>query len=94
MSEKVVKKYYYYLITCKNDFPILVNEFKISFYETYENMPKKYQGIILSDAYWNLNKFYKHGEELIYFCKEEDPVAAMINFWGAYMYSVPGEGKG
>lgn len=84
----------YYLIICKNDFPILVNEFKICFYETYKDIPHKYQGLIPSGAEWNLDNFYKKGEELIYFCKEEDPVAAMIKFWGAYMYSVPGEGKG
>lgn len=82
----------YYLIICKNDFPP-VNQYTILCYNNYDDIPYKYRKLWHNSLYCTLDKMYKKDEELIYFCHKKDPVEAMIDFWSAYMYNVPGERK-
>lgn len=81
----------FYLIICKNDFPP-VNEYTILCFDSRRDIPYKYSKL-WKDIFNDLDRIYKKDEELIYFCYKKDPAEAMIDFWSAYMYSIPGEGK-
>ena len=84
----------YYLITCKNDFPP-VDKYTINVYTDTDGMNLKYRKACIICGYLNERTIIKiDPDELCYLIKAEDPVDAMIHFWGDYMYSVPDNGRG
>ena len=81
----------YYLITCKNDFPP-ANSYTITKYATYHDIPLRYRQIITGNCNLpDLDRIHKKNEELIFVCFGNDPVDAMIKFWGRYMFALPEE---
>ena len=86
----------YYLIICKNDFPP-VNKYTIMVYDRVESLPLRYKRKCLSPSGWTTYEeqiIKVPPDEICYLVGAKDPVEALIKFWSAYMYNIPGEGKG